>query len=298
MSRTRSSKPLAEPTTTIATEPIVKWVGGKRRIADRILALMPSTIRTYYEPFCGGAAVFLALRNSPHVVGHYEISDACRPLIRTYRAIAADPVSVSAELETHRDQHCAVYYDTTREEFNDDRAVGLAADVRCAGRFIYLNRACFNGIYRVNQAGRFNVPFGKARHVALPSYDELRAFQRALMRAHVEAVDYREQLALAERTDVVYLDPPYDSPDDKGFTAYGAGEGRPWEFQCALANAATMAVARGATVIASNRATNRIRELWGGRGFEIHDLDVRHQVGATSDRRRKVGEILAVSKGR
>lgn len=298
MSRTRSSKASAAPTTTMV-DPIVKWVGGKRRIAEHLIAAMPLAIRTYYEPFCGGAAVLLALQvDATRVVGRSIISDACGPLITTYRAIIRDADAVSAELRGHEEAHRAVHYDTVREEYNRDRSVGPAADTRLAGRFLYLNRACFNGLYRTNRAGEFNVPFGKARTVTLPSLAQLHAFATALRYVGIEEADYGAVVARASRGDVVYADPPYDSPTDDGFTAYGAGQDRPWEFQVQLAGACALARDRGATVIASNRATNRIRDLWGRHGFEIRELDVRHMVGATAERRGLVGEIIAVGRPR
>lgn len=292
----RGPRPAARSTRDVVA-PLVKWAGGKRKIDVHVATLLGPLRGRYFEPFCGGAAVFLAMRAVHRPLFPATIGDACRPLIAMYRIVRDDAYRprIAAELRRiERDFNAPgvgkvgqrALYGTWREQFNRG-CYGNGPPVEMAALFLFLNKAGYNGLWRVNQSGEFNVPRGDYDEVKLPSKEHLDAFAQTLESATLFAGDYQEPLSWAGDGDAVYLDPPYDG----GFTNYDAPFN--WPEQLALADNAASAARRGARVVASNRATDRIRQLYSDLGFTVQLLDVRHSIGAKGDRRRLVGEILA-----
>ena len=269
--------------------PILKWVGGKSRLLPELVARMPSNYDRYIEPFCGGAAVFFHL--TPRVA---IVSDASADLIDTYRAVVADVEGVIEMLTRHRAAHSELHYYAVRSVFNDrERQWGAT---KRAAAFIYLNKTCFNGLYRVNRRGMFNVPMGRYVNPTIFDPDELRAASIALARADLRVSDYRTVLADAERGDLVYLDPPYDvQPGVSGFTSYTA---KPFavDEQAALADAAAKLVTRsGCKVMISSSDTTAIRTLYGVRHpgiFQIDEVSRSGSINSDPDKRGAVAELI------
>ena len=177
--------------------PFLKWPGGKRWFVRDHAELLPADFRVYREPFLGGGAVFFHLAPRRAV-----LSDTNRELIATYRAIKADALSIERRLRRHQSMHDGDHYYRTRN-------APCTRDPRTeVARFLYLNRTCFNGIYRVNLRGVFNVPRGTKTAVVLPT-DDFAEVRRLLRRAKLEACDFEPAIDRAEPDDLVFADPPY-----------------------------------------------------------------------------------------
>ncbi|HMJ12699.1 MAG TPA: Dam family site-specific DNA-(adenine-N6)-methyltransferase, partial [Polyangiaceae bacterium] len=192
--------------------PVLKWAGGKTQLLPEILKRLPGAIETYYEPFVGGAAVFFALAAQ----GRFKravLSDSNPELVGLYRALQRDVDGVIRALGKYR-------YDESEYYRVRDSALPRSPAARAA-RLIYLNKTGYNGLYRVNRAGQFNVPFGRYRNPTICDADNLRAAARALRTAEVRVADFARVSRAARAGDAVYFDPPY-LPISKtaSFTAY------------------------------------------------------------------------------
>ncbi len=262
--------------------PVVKWAGGKTSLLTRIAARLPEAYGAYIEPFLGGGAAFFALRPERALV-----ADSNAELIAMYEAIRDEPAALMAALDTLQ-PHVA-----DRERYLAVRAQDPATLTRvdAAARFIYLNKTCYNGLYRVNREGKFNVPFG--RHASPPRlYDagNLHAVGEALRRADMRCADYRDVLREATPGDFVYLDPPYHPPTrTANFTSYtplGFGD----VDQRALADEVARLTDAGVFVLLSNSDTPLIRELYGR--YHATEEAVGRAINSRADRRKGTLELL------
>lgn len=264
--------------------PPLRWVGGKQRLLPALLPLLPGTGRLI-EPFVGAGSVFLNAGQRDIV-----INDLNRDLISMYEMLRDRPDDYIASTrplfaEAMRSPET---YAEIRRRFNSS-----SDNAERAVLLLYLNKFCFNGLYRVNRSGGYNVPYGHPK--SLPTFPEfqLQAMAQRLKGALILHGDFRKAIAFATAGDVVYCDPPYAdaSPEKtsfvgytlKGFTAYDHIE---------LTSLARAASSRGATVILSNHDTEWVRGLYAG--MEIHSLDVRRSVAANAACRAPVGELIAV----
>ncbi|MCX5743989.1 MAG: Dam family site-specific DNA-(adenine-N6)-methyltransferase [Proteobacteria bacterium] len=215
----------------IAT-PIIKWVGGKTKLLPELLARLPDSFERYYEPFIGGAALFFRVAPERAV-----LNDSNTDLVNLYATVTKDAASVIKRLAEHRANHDERHYYAMRQKWNDDHRDWPAADRAAA--FIYLNKTCFNGLWRVNRSGDFNVPIGRYADPPICVPEALQAASRALAKAELRQGDYRAAVADAKRGDFLYFDPPYDPvTPTANFTSYTAGAFGP-EQQRELADAAT-----------------------------------------------------------
>ncbi|MBA3542792.1 MAG: Dam family site-specific DNA-(adenine-N6)-methyltransferase, partial [Deltaproteobacteria bacterium] len=176
--------------------PIIKWVGGKTKLLGELTARLPPSWGRYYEPFAGGAALFFRVAPERAVLG-----DSNADLITLYSTVATDVAAVIRRLEAHRTKHNESYYYAQRARWNDLDASWPAADR--AATFIYLNKTCFNGLWRVNRSGAFNVPIGRYIDPPIHRPETLRAAQAVLARAELRCGDYRAAIAGASRGDFV-----------------------------------------------------------------------------------------------
>jgi len=265
--------------------PIIKWVGGKTKLLDDLLARMPAQLGRYYEPFCGGAALFF--RVAP---GRAVLADSNADLIDLYKTVKRDADGVIRRLQLHREAHDEAHYYRTRARWNDHGVSWTA--VERAAAFIYLNKTCFNGLWRVNRAGDFNVPIGRYTDPPICVPELLRAAHAALGRTELRCMDYREAVRDAGRGDFVYFDPPYDPvTTTANFTSYtalafGADDQR------ALAETARMLVGRGCRVMLSNSDTPFIRSLY--KGFRIDRVKCARAINSNASRRGEVDEVIVV----
>lgn len=264
--------------------PVLKWCGGKTRLLPDLRARMPATFGRYYEPFAGGAALFFDLEPERAVLG-----DANADLIGMYRALAGCVEAVLFDLEQHDAAHCESYFKQTRSRWNAWRNSWPSHELAAA--FLYLNKGCFNGLWRVNRAGEFNVPWNKSATVSF-DYEHLRAASTLLQRAELRAGGYRETVRDAKRGDLVYIDSPY-VPVSKtaNFTAYAAGGFGP-DDQCDLADLVRDLTSRGVYCLVSNSDTPLVRELYSG--MRIDTVQCGRAINSKGSGRGKVSEVIVV----
>jgi DNA adenine methylase len=263
--------------------PVVKWVGGKTKLLPELLVRMPDDYARYYEPFAGGAALFFRLAPRRAV-----LADSNADLIGLYGALAGDVAAVIRRLEHHREAHDETHYYKTRTRWND-RDVSWASAERAAA-FIYLNKTCFNGLWRVNRAGDFNVPIGRYTDPPICVPEALRAAAGVLARAELRCTDYRAAVADAGDGDFVYFDPPYDPvTTTANFTSYTV-DAFSGEDQRALADCARELVARGCRVMLSNSDTPFIRSIY--RGFRVERVKCPRAINSNAAKRGDVDELI------
>ncbi|MFC1609938.1 DNA adenine methylase [Myxococcota bacterium] len=263
-------------------KPFLKWAGGKGKLVPQILDRFPEHFGRYHEPFLGGGAVFFALAPRKAV-----LSDVNGDLIATYCAIRDRVEQVMAKLRQHQ---------PTEEHFYNVRALesGRLSPIEAAARTIFLNRTCFNGLYRVNRRGQFNVPFGRYTNPKICNADNLRAVSEALQNVDIRSESVFDIGRRVRRGDLVYFDPPYDPVSrTASFTSYARG-GFGREEQERLATLFGQLAERGVHVVLSNSDTPFIRELY--RDFHIEQVFARRAINSRGDRRGPVTEVL-VSAG-
>lgn len=263
--------------------PIVKWAGGKAKLLPEIEARMPTVYRRYFEPFFGGGALYF--RIAPRVA---IINDWNRDLVNVYRCVAWNVEAVIRRLRDHEGRHGRDHYYATREAWNDrDRTWG---DVDRAAAFIYLNKTCFNGLWRVNRSGGFNVPMGRYKNPPILRPERLRAAGAQLRHAEIHTGDYRDAVERAEAGDFLYFDPPYQpltkTSNFVSYTEKNFGE----DEQRNLANVARSLDARGCSVMLSNSDTPFIRKLY--RGFKIEKVMCPRAINSKASSRGAVAEVL------
>jgi DNA adenine methylase len=265
--------------------PFLKWAGGKRQIVDRILAAAPPAFDTYYEPFLGGGAVFFALAAQKRFK-RACLADVNDELIRCYQAIKRNVSGVIAELRSY--PHDSAFYYRLREQAPE--SLGL---VERAARLVYLNRCGYNGLYRVNSRGRFNVPFGRYKNPVICDEDRLRAAAAALQDAEIMCGDFAAPLARARPSDFVYLDPPYvPLSRTSSFTAYAAKRFGAEE-QKRLAVVLRALGDRRVPALLSNSDSATTRQLY--RGLPRDQVPVRRAINSVPSSRGAVSEILVRS---
>lgn len=267
-----------------APKPILKWAGGKTRLIPDVLARLPERIGTYYEPFLGGAAVFFALAREKRFE-HAILTDKNPELVDVYRAVQQDVESVIEELSkmTHSEQ---AYYHI--------RAQKPRSLAKRAARTIFLNRTGYNGLYRVNRSGEFNVPFGRYKNPKYCDPPRLRAASLALQGAEIFVSDFEQATRDADRGDAVYFDPPYVplSPTSN-FTAYhrepfGLGE------QERLAFHFDELGRRHVHIVLSNSDTPITRQLY--EPFHVDDVSMPRAINSRGSGRGRVGELLVIHR--
>ena len=263
------------------TSPIVKWAGGKTKLLPELLAKMPKDYGTYYEPFVGGAALFLSARPERAVLG-----DMNADLVTMYTAVKANVEEVIRRLAFYANAHDKTFYYLVREKWNKGE---LAANTyERAAAFIYLNRTCFNGLWRVNKQGAFNVPMGDYKSPKILDADNLRAVALALRHTALRSGSYIDTLDDVRAGDFVYLDPPYDETFN-GYTPDGTFDQR------TLAMVVELLAERGAHIMLSNSDTLLVRELYGSYHLEL--VQCGRAINSDGDGRGVVNEVLVTIPG-
>jgi DNA adenine methylase len=244
--------------------PFLRWIGGKQQTIKHLLALLPEDIsqRLYREPFVGAGSLFFALQPQRAV-----LSDANDHLIKCYEHVRRDWRLVATYLGRHAARTSKPYYYEVRDAYN--RSECSAAQ---AARFIYLNKTCFNGIFRVNRQDKFNVPYGWKVPPALPSAGDLERASRALCRATIKKAYFETALRDMGPGDFCYLDPPYPPINETAYFTHYTRSGFGTLDQDWLSLKVRQLDARGSLFMMTNADTNRIRTLY--RGFHISSLPV------------------------
>lgn len=272
-------------------KPFVKWVGGKRQLLRqfRELGLYPPEdfnpmTNTYYEPFVGGGAVFFDL-----LPKNAELSDLNKELVTTYNVIKNNVDELIESLQKH-------IYD--KEYYLEVRAKNIEdlSDVEIASRFIFLNRTGFNGLYRVNKSGQFNVPFGRYNNPVICDEKNLRQVSDALQDVSIIHQDYKKVLETAKSGDFIYLDPPYYPINTtSSFTSYTA-EGFLEKEQTELRDTFVKLHERGCFVMLSNSDTLLINELYSGlEGITINKITAGRAINSKGSGRGKITEVLVTN---
>lgn len=263
------------------TEPFLKWPGGKRWLVKQYADIFPIDYDRYLEPFLGAGAVFFHLAPRRAV-----LSDRNCELINLYQCLKRDPQSIEFSLARLQKTHCSSLYYKIRDQQPAD-PLGRAI------RFLYLNRTCFNGIYRVNLRGDFNVPMGSKTIVEFPP-DYLNHVAKRLQRASVRYADFEDTLSGAQTGDFVFIDPPYTvMHNQNNFVKYNASLFS-WADQVRLAASIKAASRRGAKIMLSNADHPSVRALY--RGFGCHYQVARSSIlSASASFRRKTTELLVTN---
>jgi DNA adenine methylase len=251
--------------------PILKWAGGKQWLVAKLIRFVPRTA-AYFEPFLGGGSLFFAAAPKRSF-----LSDTNPDLIETYQTIREDPLRVIEQLTTWRYDE-ATYYLV--------RSMRLPSSVGRAARFIYLNRTCWNGLYRVNRENRFNVPFGRFSNPTICNSVALIAASKALSKAKLSVCDFERAVKKAKKGDFVYLDPPYTvKHSNNGFLRYNEHLFT-WTDQERLSTVAKDLRRRGCLVLVSNAPHETLTALY--RGF--HTTNVSRLSNLAGDRASRGAE--------
>jgi DNA adenine methylase len=266
--------------------PYLKWAGGKRQLLGEIKKHIPQPIAKYYEPFLGAGAVLFALQPARAV-----INDSNSQLMLTYRSVRDSVDELLELLLEHQRRNSKEYYYSVRALDRDGDAFALLTDLQKAARLIYLNKTCYNGLYRVNAQGLFNVPYGRYKTPAICQEPVIRAVSSYLNSAGVDILcgDYRAAVLDADAESFVYFDPPYHSPDNINFTGYSAGGFGEAE-QERLRDTFAELTERGVRCLLSNSDTPFIRDLY--RRYEIRTLTASRAINSNAAGRGGANEVL------
>ena len=270
--------------------PVVKWVGGKRQLIDEIKKYIPKQIDTYYEPFFGGGAVLFYLQPKKAV-----INDLNEDLVTTYKVIKEQHKELIDDLKKHTNS--SEYFYNIRNVDLDNSNYSNYSDVEKASRLIYLNKTCFNGLFRVNSSGHFNTPFGNYKNPNIVNEPVIKAVHEYFSKNNILILcgDYAKAVENAKAGDFVYLDPPYDPiSDSSSFTGYNAG-GFGKEEQKRLRDLCSALDKKGIKFLLSNSATDYIKELYSKEHFKkihIEIVKAKRSVNSVGNKRGDVDEVL------
>ena len=277
--------------------PFLKWAGGKRQLLPEIESYLPSdranlSKHTYYEPFIGGGAVFFHLQLKKAVV-----SDSNQELINCYQTIKDSLDDLIVELTRHQENNSQEYYYSIRELDRHPQKYASLSPVERAARIIYLNKTCYNGLFRVNSQGQFNVPYGRYKNPNIVDSAALKAVNKYLNKSQVKLVnaDFAEALKDAKKGDFVYLDPPYHPVSNTAsFTGYDVN-GFNQEEQIRLKNLFDNLTKRGCKVMLSNSYTDFIKDLYQDYQHNFQIVSSTRNINSNASKRGCVSEILVLN---
>ncbi len=285
--------------------PFIKWAGGKAKLIEQYKPFLPTDFDCYHEPFLGGGALFFYLAPQLQAQGKKAyLSDLNPELVNVYRCVRDRVESLIEQLAEHQAQHSEAWYYEVRSQHlsvtgpaTKPITSGLdpdESDISRAARFIYLNKTCYNGLYRENAKGRFNVPIGRYKNPRICAPELLRPASAALQIAEISERPFSAVLDYTKGTsDFVYFDPPYHPLSDTSkFTAYSRyqfAEQQQAELKAVIAQLA----ARGVRVLASNSDCPFIRELYSG--FQVETITAARSINSKSSKRGKITEVLLVA---
>lgn len=301
-------------------KPFLKWAGGKKQIAENIENCLPQQIKDshkikhYFEPFLGGGAIFFHLVNNEFKIEHAYLSDINKDLILTYKVVKREPEELISKLNSFSNKYKKVenrkveYYDT-REEFNNDlkgfnydaifeEDVILEEHIVRASQMIFLNRTCFNGLYRVNKSGKFNVPMGNYKNPLICDEDNIRKVSKVLRRnVEIECKNYSDYGdALINDKSFFYLDPPYLPIKKTSFTSYNSKDFGLKE-QIELSEFCKKIDENNAKFLLSNSKPpiDFFKETYGKLGLKKCNhkkIDARRSINSNGDKRGAIKELL------
>lgn len=272
--------------TSINAQPFVKWAGGKRQLLDRIKARLPKHFNGYMEPFVGGGAVYFGLQPEKAI-----INDINESLINAYRQIQISPeefVNVISEHDRKIADAGKEYYYKVRELYND-KLMRAEYDMELAVLFVFLNKHCFNGLYRVNGSGLFNVPYNNSVKESC-SRENILAVSRSLQKVCIKSGDFQDACELAKKDDFIFLDSPYAPLNPTSFNSY-TKEGFDIESHKRVAVVFRELTKRGCYCMLTNHNTELINELYAD--FNKTVVDVRRMIN--SDAKNRIGKEIIIT---
>ena len=268
-------------------KPFVKWAGGKRQIIDKLLEYAPKEFSRYFEPFVGGGALLFELSPKNAVINDFN-----KELINVYDCIKDENKfkKMCNELNHYEANHSEEFYYEIRNKDRDKNKFNKMVDYKRAARTIYLNKSCFNGLYRVNSKNEFNVPFNKKNKVNTYDSVNLGIIHSYLNFNNVKtlSVDFEESVNDANKGDFIYFDPPYDS-DTSTFNSY-TEDGFGKKEQERLFKVYKELSGRGCYVMLSNHNTKLINELY--KDYNIHVIEAKRNINSNGSKRGKVEEVI------
>ena len=268
-------------------KPFVKWAGGKRQIIDKLKQYVPDEYNTYYEPFIGGGALLFELAPKNAV-----INDSNEELMNVYKCLCDEEKfkKMCSLLNHYEIEHSEDFYYEIRNKDKNKNTYNRLSDYTKAARTIYLNKACFNGLYRVNKKNEFNVPFGKKTKVNTYEGSNLITVSNYLTMNNIKilSVDFEEAVKNVKEKDFVYFDPPYDS-ETSTFNSY-TEEGFSKDEQIRLAKVFKELDRKGAFVMLSNHNTSLINDLY--KEYNIHLIEAKRNINSNGKKRGKVEEVI------
>lgn len=268
--------------------PVVKWVGGKRQIIDQLLRFMPNTFSSYYEPFLGGGALLFARQPNRAIV-----NDQNKELMNMYTVIRDNVEDLIFLLSQYKNDKEQFY--KARELDRSRQLYAQLSSIEKAARIIFLNKTCYNGLFRVNRAGQFNTPFGNYKNPKILDEVTLRAVSYYLKNSNIRLLntDFEESLKGIRKGAFVYFDPPYDPVSDTAsFTGYDKG-GFGKEEQFRLKKLCDKLNERGVKFLLSNSATDFIIDLY--TDYTISFVKARRAINSVAEKRGEVDEVLVMN---
>jgi DNA adenine methylase len=274
---------------TTYPRPFLKWAGGKSRLISQYRKYFPTNYQNYYEPFLGGGAVFFHLQPQ-NIFCQAFLTDINADLITTYCCVRDHVDELIEKLQKHKEKHQKYLGDY----YYKIRSNSEGTDLEKAARFIYLNKTCFNGLYRVNSQGKFNVPLGRYQNPGICQEDVLRLASQALAQAKIENADFTKVLEYATSSDdFVFFDPPYHPVSEtSNFTAYSKylfGEEQQKQLRDVFAELAN----RGVKLMLANSDCGFIRDLY--QDFTIHTISAARAINSNAKKRGNISEVLITS---
>ncbi len=281
-------------------KPFLKWAGGKRQILSYIKQYISNDIMNesskYYEPFVGGGSLFFELARDNSIINDFNSE-----IINVYNVIKDHPVGLIRMLKNHEKNDSIEYYYLIRD-MDKGPKFDKIGKVKKAARTIYLNKTCFNGLFRVNKNGYFNTPRGKYTKPLICDEENIKEISRFLNEKNITILncDFEKACPNASEGDFVYLDPPYDYEDESGFVSYNAkGFSRSDLFR--MKNFCDKLIEAGCIVLISNNDTTYVRNLFEGQNYkivyEINQVDANRNINSSAKKRStKVKEVLIYGK--
>ncbi|MGK7944074.1 MAG: DNA adenine methylase [Microcystaceae cyanobacterium] len=270
-------------------QPFLKWAGGKRQLLPVIKQYVPKKFNQYYEPFVGAGAVLFSLQPKKSL-----INDTNGELINCYQVIKDNPEELIALCQEHKEKNSKEYFYSLREQDRIDNFKDIINPLSRAARIIYLNKTCFNGLFRVNSSGQFNVPYGSYSNPVIADPAVIKSVSAYLNERDVEIsnVDFAEAVSNAKKGAFIYFDPPYhpisDTSSFTGYSVNGFGEAE----QVRLKELCDELTERGCQVLLSNSSASLIKEIYSDPKYEIVDVKASRAINAVASRRGRINELL------
>lgn len=263
-------------------KPFLRWAGGKTWLTNHIEELLPKTINNYFEPFLGGGSMFFYLKSKGLINGRCYLSDTNEELINAYRVLKSNPKELFELLKKQKN---------TEEQYYKIRKTKFTNNIERASRFFYLNKTSFNGIYRVNKIGEYNVPFGHRKLEKLYDFEQLKITSNSLKNCFFSVMDFKKVETKVNEGDLIFFDPPYTvAHENNGFIHYNQSLFS-WENQIELSKLLLIIKRKKANFILTNACHTSIEELYNDKGNKTI-LTRASTIGGIGASRTKYKELI------